>query len=139
MDTETAAALINAKAILIAENSENPQDVVAYAKRSTEPPVTIEQLRDTDQDLERRFRFGVPKEQQASIRATLDARFGRSTVGDLWEVVARRVLDRGAVLNDEEQETIEPMADVFIQYAIEVLGEKEAYRLTSLWTQYRKR
>jgi hypothetical protein len=137
MTPETGSALLRVKVRMIAENSENAQHLIPYTEDSLkESPVTLERLREMDQLIETELRFNMPKEKQAQIRKTLDAQFGGSSIADLWEVVAKRVLDRGAVLNDEEHEIIKPMADVFIHYAIELFGEADSLRLTVLWSKY---
>jgi hypothetical protein len=133
MTPETGSALLRVKVRMIAENSENAEHLIPYTGES---PVTLERLREMDQLIETELRFNMPKEKQAQIRKTLDAQFGGSSIGDLWEVVAKRVLDRGAVLNDEEHEIIKPMADLFIHYAIELFGEADSLRLTVLWSKY---
>ena len=141
-EVTSAIALLKAKAKLIAALYKDPGrkkpfvgnwDIkFEYFERDTP---TIEQLRMVDAPLETRLRREFPKKEKA-IRAKLNAKFGRSTVGEPMEVVAKRVLKRGRVLNEEEAQTIEPIADVDIGYAIELLGQKDSNRLTGLWQQY---
>lgn len=96
------------------------------------------QLRDFDtSELEERLRYSTPKEQQEKIRAQLVAEFGRSTVGELFEVVAKRILERGSVANDEEFETVEPFVWTNCQYGIEVLGDANSKRLCGLLEDHR--
>ena len=138
----SAIALLKAKVKLIAAQYKDPDRkkpfvgnwVIKFEYFERDTP-TIEQLRMVDQPLETRLRREFPKKEKA-IRAKLNAKFGRSTVGEPMEVVAKRVLKRGRVLNDEDAETIEPIADVQIDYGIELLGEKNANRLTGLWQKF---
>lgn len=152
----SAIALLKAKAKAIGEAyGEERQDqqtreyyAVAFPKMIDDAPnnfrseaPTMEQqmwqLRDLDAtDLESRLRLSVPNSQE-KIRAQLVAEFGRSTVGELFEVVAQRILERGSVANDEEFRTVEPFAWTYCQYGGEVLGEENAKRLCGLLEDFR--
>ena|SRR5688500_8132632 len=101
---------------------------------------TMQQLRDIDiTELELRLRNSVPKEQREKIRAQLVAEFGRSSVGELFEVVAKRILTRGHVANDEEFETAEPFVWTVPHIGSEALGEPDARRLCGLLEDHRQR
>ena len=101
---------------------------------------TLAQLRDFDTtELEHRLRCAVPKEQQIEIRAGLVADFGRSTVGELFEVVAKRILERGAVASAEEFQTVEPFVWTHALYGQKALGEADHRRLCALLEDHRQR
>ena len=102
-------------------------------------PTTMQQLRWADEDPEKVLRRAVPKEQQQMIRAKLVAEFGRSTVGELFEVVAKRILERGSVANDEEFETVEPFVWTDAQDGARMLGDADHKRLCGLLEDYRQR
>jgi hypothetical protein len=88
-----------------------------------------------DEGLETTLRREFPK-QEKKIRAKLETEFGQSTVGEKWDVVAKRVLNRGKVLNDQEAETTREIGDRQIDYGEELLDEKNATRLTGLWQKF---
>lgn len=143
MKPQTAILLLKAKVKLISDLIKDPRYKKPFVgnwenhfARYEKVLPTIRQLGLLDRDLETRLRRQYPKKVQENIRAKLDAKFGRSTVGESMEVVAKRVLKRGKVLDEEEAETIEPIADVQIDYGIELLGAKNASRLTGLWQKF---
>ena len=152
----SAIAFLKAKAKAIGEAyGEERQDqqtrqyyAVAFPKMIEDAPNNIGrehptddqqlwQLRDLDAtDLETRLRLSIPNSQH-KIRAKLVAEFGRSTLGELFEVVAERILQRGAVADDEEFRAVEPFAFTYCQYGGEVLGEENAKRLCGLLEEFR--
>lgn len=144
----SAIALLKAKAIEIGKTCDDHHRdhfMVGFPKRldritellgDTGP--TVGELGQLDvTELETRLRYAVPKPQQQAIRAKLFAEFGRSTVGQRFEDVAERILERGSVANMEEFETVEPFVWTNCQYGIAELGEANARRLSGLLESFR--
>ena len=99
---------------------------------------TVDQLRQLDiTELESRLRYSVPKAAQPEIRTKLVAEFGRSTVDELFEDVAKRILERGSVANEEEFRTVEPFVWTNAGYGAQQLGVEEHKRLCSLLENFR--
>src|SRR5690348_12910811 len=100
-EVTSAIALLEAKVKMIAEHEPTFVELI-LPLRPLGSRLTVELLREIDQHAESGLRYAVPKEMQAEMRAKLIAEFGRSTLGELFEDAAKRILARGKVANREE-------------------------------------
>ena len=108
----------------------------SWARWDTKPP-TMDQLRMQDDPIECSLRRALPKETQEKIRAKLVAEFGISTVGEPFEVVSKRILERGSVANEEEYEACESFVFTMADYGLQELGVTNARRLGRLLDVFR--
>jgi hypothetical protein len=139
---QSALEFLKAKVQLMVEHYDDP-DYAEVLRRRTEEKwqwyanhePAIVNLREYEEPIELELRNNFSKEKRVLIRSELVAKFGRSTVGETWEVTAKKILARGEV-KAEDAEAMKTYLDDNMDDAIEALGEADATRLEGLLTAH---
>jgi len=90
-----------------------------------------------DKELDVTMRSFLPKEELARIAGELRARYGYSSLSKTGEVVAKRVLKRGSLKDDEEAQAVRDFL-LSEEYAIEEIGKESASRLETVLARYER-
>lgn len=94
-------------------------------------------LKALDKELDVTMRSFLPKEELARIAGELKVRYGFSSLSKTGDAVAKRVLKRASLKDDEEAQAVRDFL-LSEEYAIKAIGEENASRLEAVFARYER-
>lgn len=94
-------------------------------------------LKALDKELDVTMRSFLPKEKLARIAGELKVRYGFSSLSKTGDAVAKRVLKRGGLKDDDEAQAVRDFL-LCEEHAIEAIGVKNGSRLEAVLARYEK-